>query len=290
MNHFKLLAFSSLLLITTTDQAAESYPLLRESYDPALQAQLQQLIGKRGLQDAVDQQRLSVTLVDLCDQGKPRVASINGDVMEYAASLPKIAILLSAFVQIEQGILELNDELEADLTAMIRHSSNPAATRVLDLVGREEVLNILQSPKFKFYDERYDGGLWVGKAYSVKGAYHRDPLNSISHGATTMQVARFYYLLDSNSLVSPELTLKMKQILSEPAINHKFVKGLNARPGLTIYRKSGTWRNFHADSALVESGECKYIIVALAQDPNGGQWLEDLASPLHDLVVAKERK
>jgi beta-lactamase class A len=290
MNHFKLLAFSSLLLITTNGLAAENFPGLWECHDPALQMQLQQLIGERGLKDAVDQKRLAVTLVDLCDQGKPKVASINGDVMEYAASLPKIAILLSAFVQIEQGILELNDKLETDLTAMIRHSSNPAATRVLDLVGREELLNILQSPKFKLYDERYDGGLWVGKAYSVRGAYHRDPLNSISHGATTMQVARFYYLLDSNRLVSPELTVKMKQILSEPAINHKFVKGLNARPGLTIYRKSGTWRNFHADSALVESGECKYIIVALAQDPNGGQWLEDLASPLHDLVVTKERK
>jgi beta-lactamase class A len=298
MYRLKLLTFISLLLTTlltailttTIGLAAEDFPLLRESHDPALQSQLRQLIKERGLQDAVDQERLAVTLVDLCNQGKPNVASINGDVMEYAASLPKIAILLSAFVQIEQGILELNDKLEADLTAMIRHSNNPAATRVLDLVGREELLNILQSPKFKLYDERYDGGLWVGKAYSVKGAYHRDPLNSISHGATTMQVARFYYLLDSNRLVSPELTARMKQILSEPAINHKFVKGLNARTGLTIYRKSGTWRDFHADSALVESGECKYIIVALAQDPNGGQWMEDLASPLHDLVVARERK
>jgi beta-lactamase class A len=278
------------LLIATTGWTAEDFPALRKSLDPVLQEQLQQMIVKRGLQDAVDQERLSVTLVDLCDQGKPRVASINGDVMEYAASLPKIAILLSAFVQIEQGILDLNDKLDADLTAMIRHSSNAAATRVLDLVGRKELLDILQSPKFKFYDERYDGGLWLGKAYSVKGAYHRDPLHSISHGATTMQVARFYYLLDSNRLVNPELTLKMKQILSEPAINHKFVKGLKDRPGLTIYRKSGTWRNFHADSALVEFGECKYIIVALAEDSKGGQWMEDLASPLHELVVTRQRK
>jgi len=280
----------SLLLSTATGWSAEDFPALRKSIDTVLQEQLQQVIEKAGLQNAVDQERLSVTLVDLCDQDKPRVASINGDVMEYAASLPKIAILLTAFVQIEQGRLDLNDNLETDLTAMIRHSSNPAATRVLDLVGREEVLSTLQSPKFKFYDERYDGGLWLGKAYSVKGAYQRDPLHSISHGATTMQVARFYYLLDTNRLVSPELTLRMKQILSKPAINHKFVKGLSGHPGLTIYRKSGTWRNFHADSALVESGECKFIIVALAEDSQGGQWFEDLASPLHDLVMAGQQK
>jgi beta-lactamase class A len=178
---------------------------------------------------------------------------------------------------------------------MIRNSSNTAATRVLDLVGREELLRILISPKFMLYDERYDGGLWVGKAYAKKGAYRRDPLHKISHGITAIQGARFYYLLDTNRLVGPELTVKMKQILADPAINHKFVKGLKsnhkfvkglkARPGVNLYRKSGTWKQFHADSALVEFGAHKYIIVGLAEDPQGGKWLEGLAAPLHDMVV-----
>jgi beta-lactamase class A len=38
-----------------------------------------------------------------------------------------------------------------------------------------------------------------------------------------MQVARFYYLLETNRLVKSQLTGKMKDILSEPKINHKFV-------------------------------------------------------------------
>lgn len=280
-----VLAFLILLALSASCRSTDKYPELRQSIDPLMQEQLEQLIRKKGLQKAVKQERLAITLVDITDVRKPRVAAVNGDVMEYAASLPKIAILLTAFVQIEQGKLELTDGLEADMTSMIRHSSNAAATRVLDLVGRDELLNTVQEPRFKLYDKRYDGGLWVGKAYAKKGAYRRDPIHNISHGITAMQGARFYYLLETNRLVNPELTVKMKQILSEPAINHKFVKGLKARPGVKIYRKSGTWRQFHADSALVEYGNHKYIIVGLAEDSQGGKWLEELAAPLHDLAV-----
>ena len=100
--------------------------------------------------------------------------------------MPKIAILLTAFVQIEQGKLDLDEKLEADLISMIRKSDNPAATRVLDLVGREDVLRLLESPRFMLYDRRHGGGLWVGKAYAKDGAYRRDPMHNISHGITAM--------------------------------------------------------------------------------------------------------
>lgn len=278
-----------ILALAGTACSSDDYPKLRDSVDPRLQRELEQLIRIKGMRSAVEQERLAIALVDISDPKKPRLAAVNGDVMKYAASLPKIGILLAAFVQIEQGKLELDEALEADMTAMIRYSSNAAATRVLDMVGRKELLKIMQSPKFMLYDRRYDGGLWVGKAYAKGGAYRRDPLNNISHGITAIQGARFYYLLDTNRLVGPELTAKMKQILSEPGISHKFVKGLKGRPGLRLYRKSGTWKQFHADSVLVEYGPHKTIIVGLAEDPQGGQWLERLAAPLHEIAVRKRR-
>lgn len=285
---FTVFAVLAALSLPATGFCAEGFPKLRESVDPLLQKQLEELVRRKGLDAYVDQERLALALVDISDLRKPRLASLNGDTMEYAASLPKLAILLTAFVQIDEGKLELDSSLQSDLVKMIRHSSNPAATRVLDRVGREECLQTLQSPRFMFYDKNTGGGLWVGKAYAEKGAYQRDPLHNISHGATVFQVARFYYLLETNRLVGPELTLKMKQVLSKPAIEHKFVKGLKARPGVQLYRKSGSWKQFHADSALVEYGPHKYIIVGLAEHPQGGQWLTDLATPLHDLIVTEQ--
>ena len=265
--------------------ADQSIFTLWESRDAKLQSHLENVIKKQGLWQQVKNKHLSITLVDITDIQSPKMASVNGNEMVYAASLPKIAILLGAFVEIEKGRLKPDAKLWQDMTDMIRSSSNSAATRVLELVGRERVLEILQEPRFSLYDAEHNGGLWVGKAYGKSPAFHRDPMHNISHGATSMQAAQFYYLLETGQLVSPELTIKMKEILSKPAINHKFVKGLADRPGVKIYRKSGSWKQFHADSALVESGKYKYIIVGLVENRKGGQWLTRLAGPLHDLVV-----
>jgi len=265
--------------------AEQSYPDLWDAQDKTLQNRLHQLIKDRGLQKKVQAKRLAITIVDIRDLQHPKLAAVNGEQMIYAASLPKIAILLGAFIEIEKGILKPDDKLWSDMTRMIRYSDNAAASRVLDRVGGKRILEILQDPDFALYDPRHHGGIWLGKAYSKGPAYQRDPLHNLSHAATTTQAARFYYLLETHQLINPQLTEKMKEILSKPAIKHKFVKGLQGIPGIKIYRKSGSWKQYHADSALVEFGEHKYIIVALAVSSQGGKWLEELAVPLHDLVV-----
>ncbi len=100
-----------------------------------------------------------------------------------------------------------------------------------------------------------------------------------------MQVARFFYMLEAGELADAERTRQMKAVLGDPGISHKFVKGLAGRPEARVFRKSGTWKDFHADGALVESGGRKLILVALAHDPRGGDWIASLAAPLHDLMV-----
>jgi beta-lactamase class A len=277
-----------LVCCSTAAVADQSVFTLWESKDAKLQNRLEHVIKKLGLWRQVKNKHLAISLVDITDIKSPKLATVNGNEMVYAASLPKIAILLGAFVEIEQGELKPDAKLWQDMTQMIRFSNNQAATRVLDLVGHERVLDILQEPRFSLYDAAHNGGLWVGKAYGRAPAFHRDPMHNISHGATAMQAAQFYFLLETGKLVSPELTLKMKEILSKPAIKHKFVKGLAGRPEVKIYRKSGSWKQFHADSALVESGKHKFIIVGLAENRQGGQWLTQLAAPLYDLVVGKQ--
>ena len=284
---FLALQVYAILLVSTPVLAdgLDGAPLLRESFDPGLQQGLERTLKKLGLQPAIDDGRLAVALVDVTDPGDPRLAEVNGDKMYYAASLPKIAILLGAFVEIERGKLRLTPAVRRSLTEMIRNSSNAAATEMLNLVGKQRVVEILRSERFRLYDPAVNGGLWVGKEYSPAQAYMRDPLHNLSHGATALQAARFYYLLETGQLVDPRLTREMKAILSKPAIDHKFVKGLSSIDGVEIYRKSGSWRRWHADSALVEAGGRSYILVALAEDPAGGQWLARMAEPIHRLIA-----
>jgi beta-lactamase class A len=77
----------------------------------------------------------------------------------------------------------------------------------------------------------------------------------------------------------------MKSILANPAIEHKFVKGLKSvHPDSRIYRKSGTWKQYHSDSAIIEHDGRRYIAVALAKSRRGGEWLSDLIVALDDLI------
>jgi beta-lactamase class A len=176
--------------------------------------------------------------------------------------------------------------LEHDIEQMIRVSSNSAATRVLEWVGRDQLLALLQAPGVKLYDPARNGGLWVGKDYGGNPAYRRDPLHNLSHGATAMQVARLFQMLEGGSLLDAERSARMKAALGNPGIRHKFVKGLAGRPDAVIYHKSGTWQQFHADGALVECEGRKLVLVGLAEDAKGGDWLATVAAPMYDLALS----
>jgi beta-lactamase class A len=283
-----LLLFAALPALATAGATDRQLADLWSSQDPGLQHGLEEVLRSRGLQAAAGTGRLAVVIADITDPQSPRVAAVNGDRMMYAASLPKIAILLGAMDTIQRGRAVPDAAVEQDIEQMIRYSSNSAATRVLEWVGRDRLLALLQSPRLRLYDPERNGGLWVGKDYGGSPAYSRDPLHNLSHGATAMQVARLFQLLEGGHLLDTERSARMKAALGNPGIRHKFVKGLESRPGAVVYRKSGTWRQFHADGALVESGGRKLVLVGLAEDPQGGDWLASIAAPLHDLAFAQQ--
>ena len=277
-----------LLLAFSSSHAAAPVCPLQDADDAGLQERLEAVLQDLGLDRPVADGRLAVSLVVLTDPDHPRLAQVNGHDMIYAASLPKIAILLGAAVELDEGRLELDAELQRDLQEMIRVSCNACATRVLEKIGRERLMEILQAPRYAFFDAEGSGGLWVGKPYGPSPAYRRDPVAGLSHGATTFQAARFYCALAKGELVSPESTRLMRAALANPGLDHKFVKGLSAYEGLDLYRKSGSWKQFHADSMLVETRQGAYVLVALAKDRRGSSWLEALAAPLHRLALSAD--
>lgn len=235
----------------------------------------------------VQSKKLAVGLVNLEDPLNVKFARINGNDMMYAASLPKIAILLAAMDALEKGELEENDVIRQDLNSMICRSNNQASTRMIDRLGYEKIEAVLTDPQYEFYDEDYGGGLWVGKRYAAAGPRNPDPIKGLSHGATVSQVCRFYYLLVMGKLVNFERSKQMLQIMDDPALHHKFVYSLDRlAPKAKVYRKSGSWRDYHSDSALVwgKDPNRRYILVALTQDAEGEKIIRDLVKVAEEVL------
>ncbi|QHI34999.1 hypothetical protein IMCC3317_03450 [Kordia antarctica] len=238
----------------------------------------------------VRNKRLSIGIVDLSDLKNIKYAGINDDEMMYAASLPKIAILLAAMDAIDNGELEDTKEVRKDMRLMISKSNNQASTRMIDRVGYAKIESVLRSPQNMLYDEEAGGGLWVGKRYAAGGKRNPDPMKGLSHAATTRQVCSFYYQLALGNLVSPERSKEMLDIMKDPALHHKFVNVLDdIAPKATVYRKSGSWKNYHSDSAMVWGPDRRYIIVALIEDGAGEQIMRKLVKPLDVLLRKTDR-
>ncbi len=229
--------------------------------------------------------KLSVGLVDMSNENRPRFATLNGHNMMYAASLPKIAVLAAAHDAIERGELRESSEIKADMRLMIAKSNNAATTRMIDRVGFEHIERTMRDPKHKLYDPEFGGGLWVGKRYAAGGRRYPDPMKGISHAATTDQICRYFYLLANGQLVSEKSSVKMMNYLVDPELHHKFVNTLDrVAPDAKVYRKSGSWSVYHADCALVQGPERNYIMTALVQDPGGEQIIRELGAVMDKLA------
>ena len=241
-----------------------------------------QLAATPKFKKLLDNKKMAVGIVSLDDVNAIQYAGINGEEMMYAASLPKIAILLAAMDAIEKGELKETAEVKNDMWLMISKSNNQASTRMIDRLGYDKISGVLMSDKYKLYDKKVGGGLWVGKRYAAAGERRPDPIKGLSHAATAEQVCRFYYKLVTGRLVTPERSKEMLNIMENPSLHHKFVNTLERiAPNARLFRKSGSWRTYHSDSILVwDKNGRKYILVALVDDPDGEQIIRNLVYPV----------
>jgi beta-lactamase class A len=284
-----------ILLLAVSACAAPAYPDLRDAHDADLQAALDAAIdatpNAQRFREAVRNKKASVLVADITDLRNPSVAGYNPDLMLYAASLPKVAIVFGAMVEIQEGALELDDETRAQLVNMVRKSSNEDASAVLRKVGIERLGTILQDERHgKLYDPEHGGGLWVGKSYDGLPAWQRDPLHGIGHGASAMQAARLYYGWLTGTLVEARFIPLFREIFGNPGLKHNFVKGLSEREGLRIYRKSGTWKDTRVDSAVVERDDLTYIAVGIYSVPEGTQALVAGIEVVDDMMLEWSRR
>jgi beta-lactamase class A len=224
------------------------------------------------------------TAVGVLDLRHGRLAMIHPDRIEYAASIPKVGILLAWFQLHPDAALSLDPQTRHELGLMAKASSNEMAAKFSRELGLREIQKVLDS--YAFYDVQHGGGIWVGKHYGPNSERIGDPVADHSHAATVRQLLRFWLLLDQGKLVSPEASRTMREIFASPDIPHddiKFVKGLAGRD-VQILRKWGSWEDWLHDSATITGKNRRYILVALTKHPKGDEYLVDLARAVDDVM------
>jgi len=250
--------------------------------DAALQAELSALDARLRASLGMTPEQAAAGVLDL---RTGRLALLHPDRIDYAASVPKIAILLAYFQLHPEAAHHLDAQTRRELGLMIKVSDNAMAAKHSRALGLREIQTVLNS--YHFYDAARGGGLWMGKHYGKGGERYREPLANHSHAATVRQLLRFYLLLEQGRLVSPQASRVMREIFVSPDIAHlpdKFVKGLAGR-GAEIRRKAGWWEEWAHDTALVTGSGRHYIIVAMTHHPRGEEYLEGFARRVDDLLT-----
>lgn len=225
------------------------------------------------------------TNVGLLDLRSFRLAMIHPDRIEYAASVPKIGILLAWFDLHPEAVTHLSPQMRRELGLMIKVSSNEMATKYSRELGLAAIQRVLEA--YGFYDRSHGGGIWMGKHYGQGGERIGDPIGDHSHAATVRQLVRFYLMLAQGRLVSAPASEVMRAIFASPEIPHernKFVKGLAGRP-VEILRKSGSWEEWLHDTAIVAGPGRHYILVALTRHPRSDDYLAGLAEAVDDMMT-----
>ena len=260
---------------------------LSQHLDQCLQDKLEQALKKHPLwQSLISEEKMAVGLVDLADPRAPRFARVNGNTMMYAASLPKITVMLAAFQGFEDCTLKETPQLQREMVEMIRRSDNAAASKVIDQIGLKKIEAVILDPRYRFYDQRTGGGLWLGSDYGLHLEQYPEPLKNLDHAATVNQVCRFYYDLAYGRLVNPKRSRQMLKIMAFPDLDDKFVRALGGTvPANQLFRKSGEWKLWNSDSMLVWTpGWRRYILVSLIEDAQGEKILQELVPAVEKVL------
>jgi beta-lactamase class A len=249
--------------------------------DPRLQAALETVDNHLRAQFGMTPHQTALGLLDL---KRCRLAMAHPDRLEYAASVPKIGILLAYFQSHPERAGRIEPAIRSELGLMIKVSSNEMAAKFSHELGLKEIQRVLNS--YGFYEANHGGGIWVGKHYGQGDERFGDPIADHSHAATVRQLLRFYLLLEQGKLVSPKASKAMREIFESPSIPHeknKFLKGLSGRD-IQVIRKSGSWENWLHDTAVVTGPGRHYILAALTHHPKGDEYLAGLAKTVDDLM------
>lgn len=285
---------------------------------PALQELVDRTVAAVG---AADPKFLAssprIALIDL--RGPvPALAEVRGEEKVYPASVVKFVYLMAAYAWQERGELTIDAGLDAELTGMIRDSSNQDTRKVFARITRTEPGPELPPAGYAQFRERrlavkrwlrelgiddlhavnptYDGD---GDLFGRDAQFLRDP--SVEGGLparsgeyvnrqamTAAGTARLLALLATDRALTPAdsaaVRARMRRdVREQPHLVHRIAGGAAGRPGVEVFAKSGTWGPIYADAGIVRHESGRQFVLAVFTDaspPYRGDAIADLTRRL----------
>ena len=237
------------------------------------------------------EKNLAVTLVDLRDPQRPRMASFRGGEPIYPASVVKLFYLAAAHRWLEDGRLRETEELNRALRDMIVDSSNDATHFVVDALSGVSNGAELPEAEMKKWAERrgvvqryfaslgYTGINVVQKPW-CEGPYGRErvflgPKYENRNKLTTDATARLVYEIVAGRAVSRARSARMLELMKrdfagksdDPDDQAHGFTGIALEAGARLWSKAGWTSTTRHDAAYVElpNGE-RFVLVTFTTD------------------------
>jgi beta-lactamase class A len=236
-------------------------------------------------------ENLAITVIDLTDQKKAKIAGFRGTEKIYPASVVKLFYLAAAHQWLETGKIKDTPELQRALKDMIVVSSNDATQYIVDVLtdtssGAELTPEALAEFSRKrnvvnryFASLNYENINVCQKTY-CEDAYGREQQFRGLNGAnrnklTTDATARLLAEITTGNAVTPERSQQMMNLLKrdfsgeskDPDDQAHGFTGIALKPGAKLWSKAGWTSTTRHDAAYIEitNGQ-KFVLVVFTEN------------------------
>jgi beta-lactamase class A len=279
----KTLLSLSLLLSLSISVAAQQSTSLQDLVNRAAKTTLDRFADKKLQED-----QLSITLIDLRDAKRPETASFRGNERVYPASVVKLFYLVAAQRWLEDKKIEQTPELTRALRDMIVDSSNEATQYVVDVLtqttsGYELPAKEMEEWQYKrnavnrYFSSMGYTNINVNQKTFCEDAYGRESVSRGPKGEnrnklTTDATARLMMEIVTGKVPTPARTALMMDLLKrdykkETTDTDDQGTGftgiaLKGRDGFRLWSKAGWTSTTRHDVAYIETPDGAKFVLA----------------------------
>jgi len=272
-----------LVVLTVSVSAAAQQSSLQDLVNRAAKTTLDRFADKK-----LQENELSITLIDLRDPNRPVTASFRGNERVYPASVVKLFYLVAAHRWLEDKKIEQTPELTRALKDMIVDSSNEATQYVLDVIthttgGYElppkemEEWQYQRNAVNRYFSSLGYTNINVNQKTFCEDAYGRERISRGPNGEnrnklTTDATARLLMEIVTGKAANPARTAAMMELLKREYTGqsndsddqgHGFTGiALQGRDGFRLWSKAGWTSTTRHDVAYVEMPDGGKFVLA----------------------------